>query len=245
MSRPVIRRALGLTSFLLFPVTIFYFSPVLSLGGASLGIAAGSLIVFGVLTVGSLFLGRAFCGWLCPTGFFQELLRGVRDRPLAARRVGWIKFMVWIPWLATLIIVLLRAGGIHRVEFLFGTTNGLSVAGPLGYIVYFSVLGTFAVLALAVGRRAGCHTLCWVAPFMIVGRRVRNLFGWPALRLEAASGDCIACGACDRKCPMGIAVQAKVRAQDPESLHCTLCGECVDACPKSVLSFRFAASRGK
>ena len=40
---------------------------------------------------------------------------------------------------------------------------------------------------MLAGRRAGCHTICWMAPFMIIGRKLRNLVAWPSLRLTAQS----------------------------------------------------------
>ena len=241
--RQALRRGLGLASFLLFPITIFYFSPVLPIFGASMGLAAGSLLVFAALFFFSLFLGRAFCGWLCPSGAYQDMLRGVRDRRLRARRIGFVKFLVWVPWLATLVIVILRAGGIHRVEFLFGTHGGVSVMDWTGYIVYFSVLAAFGLPALIVGRRAGCHTVCWVSPFMVIGRRLRNVFGWPALQLSPSPAACIGCGLCDSACPMGVEPMELVKAGRLESLDCILCGACVGRCPKGAVRFAFATAK--
>jgi hypothetical protein len=37
----------------------------------------------------------------------------------------------------------------------------------------------------------GCHTICWMAPFMIIGRWIRNRFAWPSLRLVANSASCV------------------------------------------------------
>ena len=53
------------------------------------------------------------------------------------------------------------------------------------YITYLTVVGIFFGLAVLAGRRAGCHTICWMAPFMIIGRKIRNLAAWPLLRLVA------------------------------------------------------------
>jgi len=49
MKRQRVRKALILISFFLFPVTIFYLSPVLIIEGASQGIVAGSFIIFASL----------------------------------------------------------------------------------------------------------------------------------------------------------------------------------------------------
>jgi len=46
MKRQRLRKALILVSFLFFPVTIYYFSPVLIIQGVTEGIVAGSFLVF-------------------------------------------------------------------------------------------------------------------------------------------------------------------------------------------------------
>ena len=60
--RQKVRRGLLLASLSLLPVTLYYFSPALSLQGAAAGVASGSILVFAGLFVSALFLGRAFCG---------------------------------------------------------------------------------------------------------------------------------------------------------------------------------------
>lgn len=55
-----------LISFFLFPVTFYYLSPVLIIEAAYNGIVNGSFIVFSLLFITALVLGRGWCGWLCP-----------------------------------------------------------------------------------------------------------------------------------------------------------------------------------
>jgi ferredoxin-type protein NapH len=66
MMRQKIRRTILLISFLFFPITLYYFSPALIIMGAAAGIIVGSFVLFGVLFVSSLLVGRGFCGWVCP-----------------------------------------------------------------------------------------------------------------------------------------------------------------------------------
>ncbi len=68
MKRQRIRKAIILISFLLFPITLYYFSPVLIIQGAYEGVITGSFIVFSLLFLVSLSLGRGFCSWVCPAG---------------------------------------------------------------------------------------------------------------------------------------------------------------------------------
>jgi len=56
--RQRIRKGAILFSLLLFPVTLFYFSPVLILESAAEGLVNGSLVVFTVMFFGAMVLGR-------------------------------------------------------------------------------------------------------------------------------------------------------------------------------------------
>jgi ferredoxin-type protein NapH len=241
--RQKIRRVAIVGSFALFPVTLYYLSPVLSLQGISVGIVSGSLVIFGALFAVSLFFGRVFCGWACPGAGLQEIVALVRGAPVKRTRINWIKWAVWAPWAATLLFLALRAGGVRAIDFTYMTRRGVSVTDLPGAIALATVLLVFLVPALAVGRRAACHTICWMAPFMILGRKARNLLGWPALRLMVSAEPCRRCGSCSRACPMSIEVEALVGKKEMECADCILCGSCVDSCPRKVIRFSF--SRGK
>ena len=241
-ARQRIRRALLLVSLLLFPVTIYYFSPYLIVMGASEGIVNGSMIVFGLMFLSALFVGRLWCGWACPAGALQAVAMPVNNRRLS-RKLNWIKWAIWIPWIGIIVAVAVMAGGYHSVDPFYQLEGGVTLLQDFWFMIYYIILILFAGIAIAVGRRAGCHTICWMAPFMVIGRRIRNVFRWPALRLEADADQCIDCKRCTRDCPMSLDVNGMVRAGDMENDECILCGTCADTCPKDVFRFPFGAGR--
>jgi ferredoxin-type protein NapH len=126
-TRQKIRKAAIITSFGLFPVTLYYFSPVLSLQAMTMGVVSGSLVIFCVLFAVSLFLGRAFCGWACPGAGLQEIVALARGTPVRRTRINWIKWVIWCPWAVTLLFLALRAGGVHAVDLTYQTRHGVSV----------------------------------------------------------------------------------------------------------------------
>ena len=83
-------------------------------------------------------------------------------------------------------------------------------------------------------------TACWMAPFMILGRALRNVFGWPALRLRAQREQCIQCKRCSQNCPMSLNVNGMVQGSTMEHSECILCGTCVDVCSKDVIRYSFS-----
>ncbi len=247
--RQRIRRAFLLLSFLLFPITLYYFSPAIILGGAAMGIVNASLIVFGLMLVSALFVGRFWCGWLCPAGGLQEICTPVNDKPLRGRRLDWIKWAIWVPWIGGIAALAIRAGGYHSVDPFFQLEGGVTMAIPASpeappwYLIYYIIVALFGGLAIVVGRRAGCHTVCWMAPFMILGRKLRNALPWPALRLKAEPDKCSDCLTCSRNCPMSLDVNGMVQAGRMENAECILCGKCVDNCTKRAIRFSFSAGK--
>lgn len=241
--RQRIRKALVLLSFLLFPITLNFLSPYLIVVGALSGIVNGSLILFGSLFLGSLFFGRLWCGWICPGAGMAELAAPINSAPFRSPRADWIKWAIWAPWVLLIATLAIGAGGYRGIDPLFMTESGVSVDEPVKYVVYFAVVGLFVGLAIAFGRRAGCHTICWMAPFMILGRGLSNRFGLPALQLTTDPAACVKCTSCTTTCPMSLPVSALVQTGRIEHPECILCGTCADGCHKNAI--RFAVRRGR
>ena len=239
MKRQTVRSAMTLLMFALFPLLYYYFSPYLVIMGAAEGIVTGSLIVFALLFVSSLFLGRAFCGWVCPAGATQELCTKIRNKSFKNGKRNWIKYLIWVPWVSIIIIMFLQAGTIVAIDPLYQTYFGISITGVESAIMFLAIAGLIVGIALAAGKRGACHTICWMAPFMIIGRKIRNTANWPALQLEADSIKCINCKACTRDCSMSLNVNEMVQKHSMENTECILCGKCVDICPKGVITYSF------
>lgn len=236
------RKALLFASLLLFPVTINYFSPYIIIDGAAQGIINGSFVAFALMFLSALFVGRLWCGWGCPGAGLQEFSFLMNDNRARGGRADWIKWgFVWIPWMGAIVFTAISAGGYQKVDVFHLTEGGISVLEPMGYIRYYVVVGIFLALSLAAGRRAGCHYICWMAPFTIIGRKIRNIFGWPALRLRADTEKCQNCKTCTKNCTMSLDVNQMVQRGSMENAECILCGTCADGCPEKVITYSFSA----
>jgi len=234
MKRQKIRKGMLLFSMLLFPITLFYLSPYLIIQGSFAGIVTGSCLLFASLFLSSLFLGRAFCGWICPSGALQECSAQISGKP-ASRKQNIIKYFIWSPWLITIIIGFITAGGIRKIDPFYMTDHGISVSNIYNYIIYFFIVGLVLVVSLVFGRRSFCHSLCWMAPFMILGNKIKSKFRYPGLHLESTVGKCVNCKLCDKNCPMSLDVSEMVNKDSMDSDECILCGKCEEVCPKKVI----------
>ncbi len=243
MKRQRIRKLFLLISFLLFPVTLFYFSPYLIILGGFTGIISGSFILFTALFLFSLVIGRAFCGWLCPAGGLQECCMLAVDKRITGRKINRIKYIIWAPWIGVIALSLIRAGGIHSVDFFYMTEHGISALSIEGMVTYYGILLLIALLALLLGRRGMCHSICWIAPFMVIGTTIKNKFGNPSLHLEAVPANCVNCGLCSKNCPMSLEVTQMVQDNQMKDTECILCGACADTCPKKAIRLTFSGGR--
>ena len=187
-----------------------------------------NLILLGLLLLAALLTGRAFCGWACPLGTVQDWLATLArrltggrkawlpitpprwlDRPL---RLGKYLLLAWVIWQsATALLPPLQPFCPYRTLF---TLNTRSLLG-------WSILVGFIVLSLVV-ERFWCRYLCPLGALLALTNKISL---W---HIRADQTACIACGRCDRACPMGLDVVREVE----RGLECTRCRACVQACPK-------------
>ncbi len=239
MNRQQIRRTLLLLLFVSLPVTLFYISPIILLMGLSEGIASGSMILFIVTFILSLVLGRIWCGWFCPIGEFQELCSGIQDKPVSGGKLNGMKYGVFTIWFFMVLATFASAGGIRTIDIFYSTTSGISLTEPISYGVFFVILAGVFLVAVVSGKRGFCHYLCPVCVPYIIGRKIRNIIGWPALHLTSERDRCTSCNKCSKSCPMGLDVQTMVRENQMENSECILCASCADICPKNAISYGF------
>ncbi|MCK7487703.1 MAG: 4Fe-4S binding protein [Bacillus subtilis] len=106
----------ALISFLLFPVTLNFFSPYVSIDGAMAGIISGSLLLFGLFFLFGVFFGRAWCSYGCPWAAPSEYLMKVNNKPVNRKRLAVIRYIIFFIWFSVLVLGFVLAGGIKGVD---------------------------------------------------------------------------------------------------------------------------------
>ncbi len=237
-TRQKIRRGIVFFVFLIFPVIVNYLSPVLILAGASEGIINGSFIVFGLMFLSSLFLGRTYCGWICPASGMQEATEKFRTKKAKTGGGNIFRWAVWIVWLGFMIYLFINAGGVQKADFLYATPQVISILDPIIVFIYLAVVLLVFVMTMIWGQRAFCKYLCWMGPFMIAGDKIRHWIKIPGLYLHPKKEKCIECGKCTKNCPMDIDVQNMVQINNMYNTECIMCLNCADICPKGAISVK-------
>ena len=229
--RQRIRKGILVFSALMFPITFFFLSPFVIVVSASKGILNGSAMVFGLLLLFSIVCSRLFCGWLCPGGAVQDYVSGANDRHWNSKKKNLSKYIIWAVWFLFIVFLWVDNKPL-KGDFLY------FVSIDMQYIIIYAIIMSIIFLfTLLTGRRGMCHSLCWIAPFMVIGEKFADLLHIPRFRLKSKPGDCISCGKCSRNCPMGLNIAEMIKLGNIDSTECINCLECVDGCPKKVISF--------
>ena len=239
--RQNIRKAVIIGMFFTFPITIAWMSPAMPIiYGMFGGIVVGAVIIFLLQFLSALFLGRAFCGFVCPGGGLSECLMRINDKGLKNTKLRAIKYIIWALLIIATTASFALTGGINEIDFFAGLEDGwIFLFAPYRYAIYFGVIFGALAFQLLLGKRSFCQCACWMAPFMIIGTKVSDWLKLPRLRLKANKDSCIGCKQCTKKCPMSLDVKAMVEAANMKSSECILCGECVDICPKKTITYAF------
>jgi ferredoxin-type protein NapH len=228
----------------LFPILFLFLSPIIPFegifDGTTKGIVNGSLVVFSFQFLFAIIFGRAFCGWICPGGGFQEVVcRYANDNIVKGKNAAKIKFVIWGIWLAAIFAGFISVGGVGKIDFLYNTYFSKPIQYWAGWgIIYLIVSSIIMLTSFIVGRRGFCHSLCWMSPFMIIGNRVGRALKAPQLKLKTVQSKCIDCGLCTKACQMSIDVMKLVKNGEIVHDECIKCNSCADVCPKKAIEMK-------
>lgn len=199
----------------------------------------------------AFFLGRVFCGWICPYGFFSDLFHCLRVRENKAyspkvRTIQW-----WCKFTLLLAIFLICALSLFPLLALFSMPGELSLL-PLLFWTGISVSFAVAVIVIPlvaliieviVKRRFWCELVCpqsimlgfasWALPKWLAGMRIK----W-----KPDLCDCGKNSSCQKACPVNLNPRHK---SGPPRRDCLMCMACVDACQKCGKALQIGFSREK
>jgi polyferredoxin len=142
-----------------------------------------------------------------------------------------------------ILFLAIKNGGYKEIDPFYQTTYGFSLGNVYALFTYLIVLALIVIPAFLIGKRSFCHSICWMAPFMILGRKLRNILDLPSLHLVSISDNCIQCHTCSTNCPMSLPVEKMVHTWKMENTECVLCGTCVDGCKSKSIHFTFDAKK--
>jgi len=193
-----------------------------------------SLVGMAIPITVAVLLGRVFCSWICPVTFvlelFDRLRKIVANKKYLHNRLVVAKRVLWFTLIAEILVSMVLGAPL----FVFLSPPGL-VGRELMMLVFFQKLALEGLLLVAiiilelVTRRFFCRSFCPLGGFLaLLGQRRK-------LQVVTHPDNCVACGICEKSCPMGL-VPYSGEGKTP---FCWNCGECIDGCNYRALSFRW------
>ena len=226
-------------------------------------------LVFGItLLIGGIF-GRMLCGWVCPFGFFQDILRLVPVKKLKISKPlnkGLRDIRAVIFWAVIIVSGFLGYKVLVDQDINFGIFDSqpwtpFNPAATLFVLTFYLIFwNNFP------GGREGFVLRNWTFIFyfrmiLLIAVIVLSMFiprfycryvcpngyamGYAAkyslIGIARNPARCTRCGSCEDMCEK-TAMQVPILEYSYERVrdpNCTNCGNCLDACPHGAIYFKF------
>lgn len=205
-----------------------------------------SYYIVGLLIFIGVMLGRVVCGFLCPFGWFQELLHKIPTKKFSTKRLHmltYLKYVIMAVFVFVLPITVVNEVGMGDPFFCkyicpAGILEGgipLSLANEgirasLGWLFTWKSCILLAIILLAVFfYRPFCKWICPLGAFYALFNKVS------VYRFHIDKEKCTSCGACSRVCKMDVDVY-----KTPNHTECIRCGDCIRTCPHKAISKSFS-----
>lgn len=205
----------------------------------------GFLILLGVL------LGRFICGFLCPFGWFQDLLHKIPGKKFSTKKLRplrYIKYAVLLIMVLILPAVITNSAGMGNPFFCKylcpqGVLEGAiplaladsGIRSALGSLFAWKSVVLITVIVLSIlFYRPFCKWICPLGAFYSLFNRV-SLF-----QMQVDESKCISCGKCQKACKMDVDV-----TQSPNHPECIRCGACIHACPTQAVCYHYGFTTNK
>ncbi|GMO24386.1 MAG: 4Fe-4S binding protein [Termitinemataceae bacterium] len=232
------------------------------MGFAALGgpLLLRAFLWLGVFILLVAFLGKLWCGWICPMGLLQDWISffrrklGVRERfiTLETRNtLGSVKYILLV--LMCLIPPLVSAGflrddfyapfcnicpGKALLPLFTGNTRYIALNVGNSTTMVFSVVLLIGTGISLTGMFFKERFFCFFCPMLALINILKPI---TMLRLGKTPNLCTGCANCRRACPMDIeAVYREKEKSCVQTANCIDCFRCAEACPSAgALSVRF------
>ena len=205
----------------------------------------GFFILLGVL------LGRFICGFLCPFGWFQDLLHKIPSKKLSTAKLKPLRYLKYV--ILVVFVILLPAfvtnslgmgdpffckyicpqGVLEGAIPLALANSGIRAALGHLFTFKFTILALFIILSILF-YRPFCKWICPLGAIYSLFNKVSFL------KIQVDHEKCVGCQKCSRVCKMDVNV-----VDTPNHPECIRCGECMKACPTDAICYHYGFSTKK
>lgn len=204
-----------------------------------------SYYITGILIFFGMMVGRFICGFLCPFGWFQDLIHKIPTKKFSTKKVKFLRYtkyiilVVAVVLLPTLIANKAGIGSPYFCKYICpqGILEGgiplsivdKSVRATLGNLFRWKLGILISIIVIGVMfYRPFCKWLCPLGAFYALFNRVS------LLSYNVDEHKCVSCGRCAKTCKMDVDI-----TKNACHTECIRCGECVKVCPTKAISVKW------
>lgn len=206
-----------------------------------------SFYVIGIMSLFGVVFGRFICGWLCPFGFFQDLLYKIKSKKIKVNskidgKLKYLKYIILITFVILMPMFLTNQFGIAKpyfCEFICpaGALEGgiplvllnESLRQTIGFLFNWKLLLLIALIITSIFiYRPFCRYICPLGAFY----SLFNKFSFYQYSID--KNKCTGCKICSKSCHMDIKIY-----ENPKSSDCIRCGKCKKSCPSDAIKSGF------
>ena len=207
--------------------------------------------VIGFLIFVGALLGRLVCGFLCPFGWFQDLLHKIPGKKLSTAKLKPLRYLKYV--ILVVFVILLPAfvtnslgmgdpffckyicpqGVLEGAIPLALANSGIRAALGHLFTFKFTILALFIILSILF-YRPFCKWICPLGAIYSLFNKVSFL------KIQVDHEKCVGCQKCSRVCKMDVNV-----VDTPNHPECIRCGECMKACPTDAICYHYGFSTKK
>lgn len=195
----------------------------------------GIMMLFGVL------FGRLVCGFLCPFGWFQELLHKIPSKKFSTKKLKaltYLKYVILVLFVIVLPMTIVNEVGMGDPWFCkwlcpAGILEGAlplsivdeGIRAALGTLFTWKSCLLLGIITLSVFfYRPFCKWICPLGAFYAMFNKVSFY------RYSIDKDKCTNCGVCSNLCKMDVEVY-----KTPNHTECIRCGDCINICPNHAI----------
>jgi len=198
-----------------------------------------NVVLFAAVMLTAFLARSAFCGWICPLGFLQDMVTGLSE--FVQKRVPGVRRAVrTLKKRGAGLAVLDRPLRLVKYGVLIWAVTGAAIYGVMVFRDYDPWAALLTIFELSVGPGLVVLGITLVASLFIERSWCRyacplgaisGLAGWLSpVYLKREESACTACGVCTRACPMGLPVHTATTIKSPDCIGCL---ECTGVCPRA------------